>query len=98
MPGVDADVSASDGARPEADEASHTDGTAGDEPDLEEPRLKYQRLGGDVAPILAGRVASAFVVSDKLLALGTSAGTVHVLDYDGNQASWVGLAFPRACL
>ena len=52
----------------------------------EEPRLKYQALGGDVPRILrGGGAARRLAVSDKLLALGTVAGSVHLLDYAGNE-------------
>ena len=51
----------------------------------EEPRLKYQRLGCDVAELLGNNAATCLCVSDKILALGTHNGTVHVLDYIGNE-------------
>ena len=51
----------------------------------EEPRLKYQRLGSDVADLLGKNAATCLCVSDKILALGTHSGTVHVLDYSGNE-------------
>jgi hypothetical protein len=51
----------------------------------EEPRLKYQRLGSDVAELLGKNAATCLCVSDKILALGTHSGTVHVLDYSGNE-------------
>ena len=50
-----------------------------------EPQLKYERLGGDVKPILARAAATALALSDKVLALGTAAGDVHVLDHAGNE-------------
>ena len=52
----------------------------------EEPRLKYQRLGSDVAELLGKNAATCLCVSDKILALGTHTGIVHVLDYSGNEA------------
>lgn len=51
----------------------------------EEPRLKYQRLGSDVGELLGRNAATCLCVSDKILALGTHSGTVHVLDYNGNE-------------
>ena len=51
----------------------------------EEPRLKYQRLGSDVTELLGKNAATCLCVSDKILALGTSSGTVHILDYSGNE-------------
>lgn len=58
------------------------------DPDIdveEEPRLKYQRLGSDVVDLLKKNAATCLCVSDKILALGTHSGTVHVLDYNGNE-------------
>ena len=57
----------------------------GDEEEEEEPRLKYQRLGSSVTEILRQDAASCLCVSDKLLALGTHDGTIHVLDFAGNE-------------
>ncbi len=53
----------------------------------EEPRLKYQRLGSDVVDLWGKNAATCLCVSDKILALGTHSGTVHVLDYNGNEVS-----------
>ncbi len=54
-------------------------------PDEEEPRLKYQRLEADTGDLLLETEAACLCVSDKMLALGTRDGTVHLLDYDGNE-------------
>eukprot|EP00249_Psilotum_nudum_P017659 c26429_g1_i1 orf=295-3261(+) len=51
----------------------------------EEPRLKYQRLGGSVPSLLSSDAASCITVSERMIALGTHDGTVHILDYQGNQ-------------
>lgn len=51
----------------------------------EEPRLKYQRLGSSVTDILQQDASSCLCVTDKLLAMGTHDGTIHVLDYAGNE-------------
>lgn len=51
----------------------------------EEPRLKYQRLGASVSDILEKDPASCLCVSDKILALGTHDGTLHILDIHGNE-------------
>ena len=50
-----------------------------------EPTLKYQRMGGSVASILASDTASCLAAHAKFLALGTDSGTVHVLDLGGNE-------------
>ena len=54
-------------------------------PDEEEPRLKYQRLEADTGDLLLETEAACLCVSNKMLALGTRDGTVHLLDYDGNE-------------
>ncbi len=54
-------------------------------PDEEEPRLKYQRLEADTGDLLLETEAACLCVSEKMLALGTRDGTVHLLDYDGNE-------------
>ena len=56
-------------------------------PDEEEPRLKYQRLEADTGDLLLETEASCLCVSEKMLALGTRDGSVHLLDYDGNEVS-----------
>ena len=50
-----------------------------------EPQLKYERLGADVKTILQDATATCLSLSEKVLALGTSAGNVHILDYSGNE-------------
>jgi hypothetical protein len=50
-----------------------------------EPQLKYNKLGGDVPNILETQQVSCLCLSDKILALGTDDGRVHVLDYEGNE-------------
>lgn len=50
-----------------------------------EPQLKYERLGADVKSILSDASATCLCLSEKVLALGTSAGTIHILDYSGNE-------------
>lgn len=54
-------------------------------PDEEEPRLKYQRLEADIGDLLLETEAACLCVSEKMLALGTRDGGVHLLDYDGNE-------------
>ena len=51
----------------------------------QQPQLKYQRLGADVTDICDNDSASVLCVTTKVLALGTSAGTVHILDVTGNE-------------
>ena len=58
--------------------------TVGEEED-DEPRLKYQRLGASVYEVLEKAAASCLCVSEKILALGTHDGNVHILDVGGNE-------------
>lgn len=50
-----------------------------------EPQLRYERLGADVKQILKEAQATCLCLSEKILALGTSKGSIHVLDYCGNE-------------
>ncbi|KAJ1273441.1 hypothetical protein BS78_06G280800 [Paspalum vaginatum] len=72
-----------------ADDEREEDGGEGEEEDdeeeVEEPRLKYQRLGGSVPAILSTDAAAAIAVADRMVALGTHNGTLHILDFQGNQ-------------
>lgn len=54
-----------------------------------EPQLRYERLGGDLKAILAETRVTVLALSSKLLAIGTSDGSVAILDYSGNQVSQV---------
>lgn len=58
-----------------------------EEEEEEEPRLKYQRMGGSLPSLLANDAASCVAVAERMIALGTHAGTVHILDFLGNQVS-----------
>ncbi|KAK8456416.1 hypothetical protein SEVIR_3G019800v4 [Setaria viridis] len=74
------------------DEREEEDGDEGEEEledeaeeEEEEPRLKYQRLGGSVPAILSTDAAASIAVADRMVALGTHNGTLHILDFQGNQ-------------
>ncbi|KAL3620142.1 Vacuolar protein sorting-associated protein 41 [Castilleja foliolosa] len=56
-----------------------------EEEEEEEPRLKYQRMGGSVPSLLQSDAASCIAVAERMIALGTHAGSVHILDFLGNQ-------------
>jgi hypothetical protein len=56
-----------------------------EEEEEEEPRLKYQRMGGSIPALLASDAASCIAVAERMIALGTQGGTVHILDFLGNQ-------------
>ncbi|CAM8892626.1 unnamed protein product [Rhodiola kirilowii] len=53
--------------------------------DEDEPRLKYQRLGGSIPSLLTNDAASCVAVAERMIALGTHDGIVHILDFLGNQ-------------
>lgn len=56
------------------------------EEDVEdEPRLKYQRMGGSLPSLLANDAASCISVAERMIALGTHGGSVYILDFLGNQ-------------
>lgn len=55
------------------------------------PVLKYDRLVGSVPGLVARcHAVTSLCLSDKILALGTAAGSVHVLDYEGHEVKWAG--------
>ncbi|PIN21966.1 hypothetical protein CDL12_05327 [Handroanthus impetiginosus] len=56
-----------------------------EEEEEDEPRLKYQRMGGSVPALLQSDAASCIAVAERMIALGTHAGSVHILDFLGNQ-------------
>ncbi|KAH6902802.1 vacuolar protein sorting 41 [Coprinopsis sp. MPI-PUGE-AT-0042] len=57
-----------------------------DDEDDEEPTLKYARIEGSVPEVLKKDSASAISVSgNRLMALGTHAGIVHIMDLDGKR-------------
>ncbi|RXW18809.1 hypothetical protein EST38_g7044 [Candolleomyces aberdarensis] len=57
-----------------------------DDDEEEEPSLKYSRIEGAVPELLKKDSASALAVSgNRLLALGTHAGIVHILDLTGKR-------------
>jgi hypothetical protein len=60
------------------------DDDEGDEEE-EEPRLKYQRLGGSVPSLLSSDAASCLTIAERIIVLGTHDGSVHLLDFQGNQ-------------
>lgn len=78
MPATDATATGTAVAEPERTETSIDD---------LEPQLKYERLGADVKSILQDTSATCLCLSEKVLALGTSSGNIHILDYSGNEVS-----------
>lgn len=55
-----------------------------DDDNVDEPKLRYRRVGASVKELLDKDTASTIRVSDKFLALGTHCGAVHILDFEGN--------------
>lgn len=55
------------------------------EEEEEEPRLKYQRMGGSIPTLLSSDAACCIAIAERMIALGTHDGTVHILDLLGNQ-------------
>lgn len=79
-----------DDEREEESEEDNSDEEAGAEEE-EEPRLKYQRMGGSISRLLGSDAASCIAVAERMIALGTHSGSVHILDFLGNQVSlyWI---------
>ncbi|CAK5276303.1 unnamed protein product [Mycena citricolor] len=67
------------------DEEGEEEEEEDDEEDDEEPALKYERIAGSLPDLLKKDTASTMCVSKSLMALGTHAGIVHVLDLGGNR-------------
>ncbi|CAL4184393.1 unnamed protein product, partial [Meganyctiphanes norvegica] len=51
----------------------------------EEPKLKYERISGDLREILKRDGASCIAANSKLMIIGTNWGRVHVMDHQGNK-------------
>ncbi|XP_042511507.1 vacuolar protein sorting-associated protein 41 homolog isoform X2 [Macadamia integrifolia] len=69
----------------EEDEEEAEDEGEEEEEEEDEPRLKYQRMGGSIPSLLSNDAASCIAVAERMIALGTHDGTVHILDLLGNQ-------------
>ncbi|KAG6901193.1 hypothetical protein C0995_015507 [Termitomyces sp. Mi166 len=69
----------------EAEEEEEDDDDDDDDDDDEEPALKYERISGAVPDLLKKDSASTLVVVNKLMALGTHAGIVHILNLTGTR-------------
>lgn len=69
----------------DGDDEREEDDAAEEEEEEEEPKLKYQRLGGSLPSLLSHDAASSIAVAERMIALGTIDGTIHILDFQGNQ-------------
>lgn len=56
-----------------------------EEEEEEEPKLKYERVCGDLRDILKRDAATCIAANSKLIIVGTSWGRIHVLDHQGNK-------------
>ncbi|XP_066945060.1 vacuolar protein sorting-associated protein 41 homolog [Macrobrachium rosenbergii] len=56
-----------------------------DSEEEEEPKLKYERISGDLREILKRDGASCIAANSKLMIIGTNWGRIHVLDHQGNK-------------
>ena len=77
----------------EREEDDEEDEEEEEEEEEEEPRLKYQRMGGSIPTLLSSDAASCIAVAERMIALGTLDGTVHILDFLGNQVTPHSIAF-----
>ncbi|XP_020596717.1 vacuolar protein sorting-associated protein 41 homolog [Phalaenopsis equestris] len=78
------DVDGDDEREEDDDEEEEEEGDEAVEEE-EEPRLKYQRMGGSVPSLLSTDAAASIAIAERMIALGTHDGTVHILDFQGNQ-------------
>ncbi|KAG5644802.1 hypothetical protein DXG03_007624 [Asterophora parasitica] len=69
----------------EEDEEEEEEEDEEEDEDDDEPALKYERIGGSVPDLLKKDTASALAVANKIMALGTHGGIVHILDLDGKR-------------
>lgn len=76
-----------DDEREEESDEENSEAEVGEEEEEDEPRLKYQRMGGSVPTLLQADAASCIAVAERMIALGTHTGSVHILDFLGNQVS-----------
>ncbi|KAI0315153.1 vacuolar assembling protein VPS41 [Amylostereum chailletii] len=67
------------------DEGDEEDDEDDEEDDDDEPALKYERLGGSFQDLFKKDSASSMAISNKLLALGTHSGIVHIMDIAGKR-------------
>ncbi|KAG6894266.1 hypothetical protein C0992_006840 [Termitomyces sp. T32_za158] len=69
----------------EREEEEEEESNDSEDDDDDEPTLKYERISGTVPDLLKKDSASALVVVNRLMALGTHAGIVHILDLTGKR-------------
>lgn len=74
-----------DDERDEEEEEDSEEEQEDEEEEEEEPRLKYQRMGASVPSLLSADAATCIAVAERMIALGTHGGAIHILDFLGNQ-------------
>ncbi|XP_038045222.1 LOW QUALITY PROTEIN: vacuolar protein sorting-associated protein 41 homolog [Patiria miniata] len=72
------------GSEEEEEEGSESESEDEDSVEIEEPKLKYERIRNTLEEILSKDAASCMAVHTKFMAVGTHWGMVHVLDLQGN--------------
>ncbi|KAK2984130.1 hypothetical protein RJ640_006283 [Escallonia rubra] len=83
--GIEGDDEREDQSQDSEEDEDEDEQEEGDEVEEDEPRLKYQRMGGSVPLLLSSDAASCIAVAERMIALGTHDGAVHILDFLGNQ-------------
>ncbi|XP_063964242.1 vacuolar protein sorting-associated protein 41 homolog [Lytechinus pictus] len=71
----------------EDDEDDDDDDDDDNDEEVDEPKLKYERISNTLEDILNTDAASYLAVHIKFLAIGTHWGVLHVLDHQGNNIS-----------
>lgn len=66
-------------------ETEEEDSEDEDSEEEEEPKLKYERISGDLREILKRDGASCIAANSKLIIIGTNWGRIYVLDHLGNK-------------
>ncbi|KAF4619821.1 hypothetical protein D9613_004777 [Agrocybe pediades] len=74
-----------EGSAGSPDEGEEEEDDDEEEYEEEEPALKYSRITGAIPDLFKKDSASALAVSNKIMALGTHAGIIHILDLSGNR-------------
>ncbi|KAK4492677.1 hypothetical protein RD792_003497 [Penstemon davidsonii] len=77
-----------DDEREEESDEENSEAEEEEEEVEDEPRLKYQRMGGSVPSLLQSDAASCIAIAERMIALGTHGGSIHILDFLGNQACY----------
>ncbi|KAJ8487764.1 hypothetical protein ONZ45_g14207 [Pleurotus djamor] len=69
----------------EDDDEYDEDDDDDDDEEEEEPSLKYERIGGSIPDLFRKDSASGVAIANKVMAIGTHNGLVHILDLTGTR-------------